>query len=187
MIVAVDASVAIDLVLGAGSPAGDTLAAHLADGSIVAAPHLIDAEVGQGIRRLTMHGDVNDDEAETLITDYLDLPIKRYPHVGLLHRALDYRSNLTVYDGLYLALAEALDCPLLTGDLAHRNVPGSQANVEVHQPHREQHYHTKCAARPPRFSPASSTVQSRSIGWPSGTIPGRRHPLIGERHRRSRP
>jgi predicted nucleic acid-binding protein len=133
MIVVIDASVAIDLVLGAGSPAGDILVAHLRDGSIVAAPHLIDAEVGQGIRRFTRQGDVTDVLAATLITDYLDLPLKRYPHAGLLDRAFDFRSNVTVYDGLYLALAESLDCPLLTGDAAHRNVPGCQAKVEVQQ------------------------------------------------------
>jgi predicted nucleic acid-binding protein len=130
-VIVVDASVAIDLVLGAGSPAGDALATHLADGTVVTAPHLIDAEVGQGIRRFAMQGEVSDAEARTLIIDYLDLPIKRYPHLRLLDRAFEFRFNLTVYDGLYLALAEALQSPLFTGDAALRAVPGSSATVEV--------------------------------------------------------
>ena len=65
------------------------------------------------------------------MSDFLNLPIRRYPHQGLLARAFEFRSNVTVYDGLYLALAEALQSRLLTGDAALQNVPGCHAAVEV--------------------------------------------------------
>lgn len=119
------------MVLGAGSPAGDAVAAHLRAGEVFCAPHLIDAEVGQGLRRYVMNGDLSEDLAGSVLSNYLDVPIKRYPHTGILTRAFELRSNVTVYDGLYLALAEVLQCPLLTGDRALRDVPGCHASVEL--------------------------------------------------------
>lgn len=129
--IVIDASVAIDFALGADSPAADRVADHLEAGETLAAPHLIDAEVGQVLRRYTINGDLSHGEATSRISDFLDLPIERYPHIRLLPRAFEFRSNLTVYDGLYLALAEALDCRLLTGDWAHRHVPGCDVSVQV--------------------------------------------------------
>lgn len=129
--IAVDASVVIDLLLGGGSQAGDVLSAHLRAGDVLCAPHLVDAEVGQGLRRFALHGDLTDAQARSMVVDFLDMPITRYPHGRLLARAFEFRSNVTVYDGLYLALAEALECPLFTGDGALQNVPGCQAVVEV--------------------------------------------------------
>ncbi|OFW65730.1 MAG: hypothetical protein A2Z12_09500 [Actinobacteria bacterium RBG_16_68_21] len=130
MIVA-DASVVVDLLLGPGSEAGDTLAALLAHREVVCAPHLVDAEVGQALRRLAAMGDLSGTGATQMVRDLADVPILRYPHAGLLQRAFEFRANLSVYDGLYLALAEALEAPLLTGDAALSGVPGAKATVEV--------------------------------------------------------
>lgn len=129
--IVVDASVLLDWLLGKGSPAGDALAELLRSGEILCAPHLVDAEVGQGLRRYALSGDLSGTEATEMIADFLDLPIRRYPHDGLLAAAFAYRSNATVYDALYLTLAEALDCPFLTGDASLQSVPGSQASVRV--------------------------------------------------------
>jgi predicted nucleic acid-binding protein len=57
------------------------------------------------------------------------LSMARYEHTRLLERAFELRRNVTVYDGLYLALAEALGIPLLTKDAALQAVPGCRANV----------------------------------------------------------
>ncbi len=129
--IVVDASVAIDFLLGPGSEAGDSLAEYLRRGELVCAPHLLDAEVGQALRRYVLHGDLAPSEAMVLVTDLGDIPLRRYPHAGLVARALELLSNVTVYDGIYLALAEALQCPLLTADAALRYVPGCRAVVEV--------------------------------------------------------
>ena len=136
--IVVDAPVVIDLLLGVGSPAGDAVAGHLRDGEELGAPHLVDAEVGQGIRRFVLHGDLTDTEAESMIADFLDVSIKRYRHTGLLPAAFDFRSNVTVHDGLYLALAETLDCPLLTGDAALENDCRAQVEVLAPQPLSER-------------------------------------------------
>lgn len=61
----------------------------------------------------------------------LELPIRRYPPSRLVARAFELRSNVTVYDGIYLALAEVLDAPLFTGDAALADVPGCGAIVQL--------------------------------------------------------
>lgn len=130
MIVA-DASVVVDLLLGAGSEAGDALARRLADGERLCAPHLLDVEVGQAFRRFVLRNELTDAQATILVRDLVDLPIRRYPHAPLVLRAFDFRSNVTMYDGIYLALAEALNVALVTGDAALRDVPGCLVTVEL--------------------------------------------------------
>lgn len=66
-----------------------------------------------------------------MLDDLAALPLRRYPHLGLASRAFELRDNVTVSDGLYLALAEVLGCPLLTGDARLQAVPGATAPVEV--------------------------------------------------------
>lgn len=129
--IVVDASVAVDMLLGAGSPAGNELATRFRTREPVCAPHLIDAEVAQVIRRFVLGGAVSRGAGASMIRDWVHLPVVRYPHPELLARAFDFLDNVTVYDGLYLALAEALACPLLTGDEALAQVPGWDAVVEV--------------------------------------------------------
>lgn len=130
MIVA-DASVVVDLLIGGSSEGGDTLARHMRSGTVVCAPHLLDAEVGQVLRRFMLGGDMPYDAAADRVRDLLSLPIQRYPHTGLLARAFELGPDVTIYDGIYLALAEAVERPLLTGDAALRGVPGCKASVEV--------------------------------------------------------
>lgn len=130
MIVA-DASVFVDMFLGLGGQAGDELARRLARKELISAPHLLDAEVGQALRGLCLRGRMTVDRARASLQDLQTLPVRRYPHTRLLYRAFELRDNVTVYDGLYLALAEALDVPLLSCDAAMANVPGCAASVEV--------------------------------------------------------
>ena len=130
MIVA-DASVVVDMFLGPGSPAGVSLTRRFAHQETVCAPHLLDAEVGQTLRRLALRGDMSVDRAEASLNDLGKLPIQRFPHLELISRAFALRSNVTFYDGLYLALAEALGAPLVSCDSALRNVPGCRATVEI--------------------------------------------------------
>lgn len=131
MIVA-DASVVVDLLLGPPSEAGgEELARRLARREAVAAPHLLDAEVGQVLRRLVHGGSLGAEAAVERLADLADLPIERYPHRDLVLRAFDLRDNVTVYDGLYLALSEVLEAPLLTGDARLADVPGCRAEVVV--------------------------------------------------------
>lgn len=130
MIVA-DASVVADYLLGGSSPAGDALAEVFADHEPVCAPHLLDVEAAQVLRRYAQRGELGEDLAATLVRELGELPITRYEHRALLARAFELRADATVYDAVYLALAEALDAPLLTADAALAAVPGSTAVVDV--------------------------------------------------------
>ncbi len=130
MIVA-DASVVVDMFLGRGGVAGDELRGRLANEELVSAPHLLDAEVGQALRRLSMQREITVNRATTSLQELAALPITRYAHGWLLPRAFELCSNVTIYDGLYLALAEALGVPLLSSDAALGDVPGCHAAVEI--------------------------------------------------------
>ena len=133
MIVA-DASVVVEMLLGPESPAGNVLARHFGDQDVVCAPHLLDPEIGQALRRLVLAREMSAARAQAALDDLADLPIRRFPHSALIFRAFALRANVTIYDGIYLALAEALGAPLISCDAALRNVPGCTATVEIIPP-----------------------------------------------------
>src|SRR5437762_2528893 len=65
------------------------------------------------------------------LEDLVALPLSRYPHDFLMSRVWDLRANMSAYDAVYVALAEALDAPLLTRDRRLAKAPGHRARVEV--------------------------------------------------------
>jgi predicted nucleic acid-binding protein len=129
-LIVLDASAAIELVLA--STRGRRVAARVTLPSIsLHAPHLLDLEVAQAIRRYAAAGLI-DAQSGPAALDRLDLlGIERYAHVELLPRVWSLRFNLTAYDAAYVALAEALDAPLLTCDRALSKAPGHTARVEL--------------------------------------------------------
>jgi len=80
------------------------------------APHLVDAEVGQALRRAVRSGRMGAEEAGEAIWQIEELAIRRVEHELLVHVAWDLRDNFSFYDGLYVALALMVDEPLLTFD-----------------------------------------------------------------------
>jgi len=80
------------------------------------APHLIDAEIGQALRRSVRLGKLDADAAGRALWEVDDLPVERVEHELLIHVAWGLRDNFSFYDGLYVALALMLDEPLLTFD-----------------------------------------------------------------------
>lgn len=95
------------------------------------APHLVDVEVTQGLRRLVRGGEVSAARAADAIADLADLDLHRHPHLDFLTRAWKLRENVTAYDAMYIALAEALDAPIVTCDAALGRAPGHRARIEV--------------------------------------------------------
>ena len=94
------------------------------------APHLIDLEIAQVLRRYVRSAIISAERGAEALTDLVDFPLTRYPHFVLLTRIWQMRHGLTAYDAAYLALAEALDAPLITRDRALARA-GSQVRVEV--------------------------------------------------------
>jgi predicted nucleic acid-binding protein len=92
---------------------------------------LADVEVTQGLRRLVRAGEVSSDRAADAIADLVDLDLHHHPHIDLLTRAWKLRENVTVYDAMYIALAEALEAPIVTCDTPLGTAPGHRAHIEV--------------------------------------------------------
>lgn len=96
------------------------------------APHLIDAEVGNVLRRHERAGLLSRAEAEAALRASRALVDHRYPHAGALaERAWTLRDNLSFYDALYVALATTLDVPLFTCDARLRAAPRLPCPVEL--------------------------------------------------------
>lgn len=114
--IVVDASVVVDVVLDRPSLSGmlgEMFAEHRDD---VHAPHLIDVEVTQVLRRYVLRRWLQPGRADEAIRLLIEMPMTRYPHGGLVLRAIELRRNLTAYDAVYVALAESLQAPLVTRD-----------------------------------------------------------------------
>jgi len=129
-VIVLDASAAIDWLLQtqAGLQLEKRIYSH---GESLHAPHLLDIEVTQVLRRFVREQLVAARRAEEAITDLLNLRIARYPHLPLLPRTWQLRHNLTAYDAVYIALAERLNATLLTRDARMRTASGHTARIEV--------------------------------------------------------
>lgn len=112
--IVVDASIIID-ALGDEGPAGHRSLTTLRGEELIA-PALIDLEVLSAWRRLEATDAIASAHLQRAVEDLGRLPIERAPHEPLLPRVWELRHNLTPYDAAYVALAETLDCPLLTAD-----------------------------------------------------------------------
>jgi predicted nucleic acid-binding protein len=94
-------------------------------------PHLVDVEVTQGLRRLVRSGEVTAARAADALADLVELDLHRHSHLDLLARAWQLRENITVYDAMYVALAEALDATVITCDVPLASAPGHRARLEA--------------------------------------------------------
>jgi predicted nucleic acid-binding protein len=129
-VIVVDASALIDVLLR--TEAGLRIEGQLFDGAnSLHAPYLIDLEIAQVLRRYWASGQLAPDRARQALDDFADLRLRRWPHDPLLRRIWALRANLSAYDAAYVALAEALDAPLLTRDRRLAAAPGHRANVRL--------------------------------------------------------
>ncbi len=128
--IVVDASAILEVLFG--TPDGARVAERLfTPGETLHAPHLLDLEVAQVLRRYALAGELDSARGLEALDDLADLPLTRYPHDLLLPRIWELRRNLTAYDAAYVALAEALAAPLVTRDAALVSVRVHHARVEL--------------------------------------------------------
>ena len=128
--IVVDSSAVIEVLLRTES----ALAVEqriFAPGETLHAPHLLDLEVAQVLRRYCMAGEMDPERGREAVDDLVDFPIIRYPHDLFLTRIWELRHNMTSYDAIYVALAELLPAPLLTRDARLASAPGHNAIIEL--------------------------------------------------------
>lgn len=107
-----------------------TRLAHACAGKRWSLPSSLDLETTSVIRRRLLVGTLDARRARLALTDLVELPLRRAPHRPLLARCWELRENITVYDAVYVALAELLDTVLLTADARLANAPGPRCRFE---------------------------------------------------------
>jgi predicted nucleic acid-binding protein len=120
--IVLDASI-VTAVVAQDDERARSLRARLA-GERLLAPELVDVEVASAIRRARRSRRLRDERAMRALAELALLPLSRVSHTLLLHRIWDLRENLTAYDAAYVALAQLLDAPLMTGDAPLARAPG---------------------------------------------------------------
>jgi predicted nucleic acid-binding protein len=133
-VIVIDSSAVLE-ALAARDPAAG-LVERLAEDGDLHAPHLIDTEVLHALRRMLRRGQLSGERAHDARTDFADLTLVRYPHEPLNDRVWELRENLTAYDATFVALAEALDSPLITCDARLAAAPGHRTRIELYDNRR---------------------------------------------------
>ena len=130
--IVLDASAVVELLLD--TVAGRKVATLIDDaGTGLHVPHLVDVETVSALRRLARDGVIEDDDAADAIDNLLALDLQRHSHEGLLERAWALRKNVTVYDAMYVVLAEALGATLVTCDRRLVRTVSASARIELVQ------------------------------------------------------
>lgn len=125
----VDASAVVDFLLAA--PAAKAVERELERAESLHAPHLIDLESASALRQAVAGSRIDDARGLEALRDLAQISLTRYPAGPLLERIWELRHTLTTHDAAYVALAEALDVPLLTTDERLARSHGHRAEILV--------------------------------------------------------
>lgn len=131
--IVLDASV---LATAVGDDAADGRAARdvMRAADVISAPDLVDVETVAVLRKRWIAGSLSLGRFEAAVDDLRDLAIERVSTRRLMRRAHELRDNVTPYDAAYVALAEALSCPLVTADERLARASGITCAVQVLRP-----------------------------------------------------
>lgn len=121
--IVVDASVALEALLHSGE------ARRRLGSEMLAAPHVVDWEICHSLRRMSRLGLITVSQAERVLSRWVKLELQRFGVVALLGRIWELRDDLSSYDASYAALAEVLDCTLVTTDGHLARAPGLRCPV----------------------------------------------------------
>ena len=128
--IVVDASVLANAVGDDGAD-GRRARVALGRGGDVSAPDVVDVETVAVLRRLWLAGTLTARRFSAAVDDLQSLPLERHPTLPLLRRAYELRANITAYDAVYVALAEAFSCELVTLDGRLARASGPRCEIVV--------------------------------------------------------
>jgi predicted nucleic acid-binding protein len=127
--VVVDASAIVAALVDAG-PDGEWATTELLREDL-AAPHLMPVEAANILRRAVIAGDLSVDVATLAHDDLARLRVELFPYEPHAERVWELRDNLTAYDAWYVAVAEALDVPMITLDRRVARAPGPRCSFRL--------------------------------------------------------
>ena len=110
---------------------GEVARLILRESESVSAPDLVDVEAVSVLRKRWLAGDLPAHRFRSAVDDLNDLPLDRYPAYPLMRRAYELRANVSAYDSAYVALAEVLDCPLVTVDERLARASGPRCEFQI--------------------------------------------------------
>ncbi len=126
----IDASAAVELLLDTAR--GRRLNSMLSAESVeIHVPHLVDLEIAQAIRRYVRRGAFDAERGARALRHWRRLQAERYGHLEFLDRIWELRQNVSAYDAVYVALAEALSMNLFTADRRLAGAPGLAGRIEL--------------------------------------------------------
>jgi predicted nucleic acid-binding protein len=132
-LIVLDASAVVAVLVGPGRGAEHIRERIEAPEESLHVPHVMDLEVLHALRRHILLDILSLERSSEALEDLKNIAFIRYPHTPLAQRIWDLRDNLTAYDAAYVALAEALDAPLVTMDARLARAPGTYVEVEVYE------------------------------------------------------
>ena len=130
--IVVDASVLAN-VIGDDGADGRRARHEVRSAGEMSAPDLVDVETLAVLRKRCLAGTLSERRFAAALDDLDDIELDRYPTLPLVRRGFDLRANVTAYDAMYVALAEALRCELLTGDRRLAAAPGPRCTIRLLQ------------------------------------------------------
>ncbi len=128
--IVVDASILAN-ALGDDEDDGDAARSELRAAGDLAAPDLVDVETVAVLRKRWLARAISDERFDAAVTDLQRWDFERVPTLRLVRRAYELRANVTAYDAMYVALAEALGCELLTADQRLAGATGPHCSIRV--------------------------------------------------------
>ena len=116
---------------GAAARAVRAARAVIAAETVIAVPDLANIETVAVLRKRWIARTLDDERFTAAVEDYAAFGFVRYPTLGLLGRIAELRANVTAYNATYIALAEALDCALVTGDARLSRASGPRCPIRT--------------------------------------------------------
>ncbi len=123
-----DASALVDRLLGT-TELGAAVSAEVRKARALHTLDFAYLEILSALRRKAANGEISDQRARTALSDLQSAPLILHTAAADAGRIWELRHNHTPYDAAYIAVAEALDMPLVTTDSRLARGGGHRARI----------------------------------------------------------